>query len=231
MADVSEKKFQFCQDTVKFAGLKITPTGIAPSDHIISAIRDFPTPKDITGARSWYGLVNQVAWCYAVCPIMQPFRELLKKNSKFTWSVTLQNLFDSSKEIIINKVIEGVQTFNLTRNTCLQTDWSKTGLGYLLLQQYCKCDSSTAPICCAEGWKLVYAGSRSTTDAESRYSPTKGEALAVTWGLEHAKMFVLGCENLIVSTDHKPLLSIFGDRDITSISNDQIHNLKEKTSI
>ena len=37
---INEGKFQFCQDTVTFAGLKITPEGICPSDKILSAIRD-----------------------------------------------------------------------------------------------------------------------------------------------------------------------------------------------
>ena len=55
---INASKFQFCQDTVLFAGLSITPTGVCPSDKILAAIRDFPTPKDITGARSWFGLVN-----------------------------------------------------------------------------------------------------------------------------------------------------------------------------
>ena len=47
-------------------------------------MKDFPTPANITGATSWFGLVNQVAWVYSVSPIMQPFRELVKANSKFT---------------------------------------------------------------------------------------------------------------------------------------------------
>ena len=42
-------------------------------------------------------------------------------------------------------------------------------------------------------------------------------------------MFVLGCRDLIVSTDLKPLLGIFRDRDLSSTSNDCISSLKEKT--
>ena len=33
---------------------------------------------------------------------------------------------------------------------------------------------------------------------QSRYAPTEGEALAVAWGLNNAKMFVLGCKDLSV---------------------------------
>ena len=45
-------KFQFAQDTVDFAGLTITPTNIRPSKEFLDAIRNFPTPTDITGARA-----------------------------------------------------------------------------------------------------------------------------------------------------------------------------------
>ena len=49
---INQTKFQFCQDTVTFAGLKITPDGICPSEELLAAIRSFPTPRDIHGARS-----------------------------------------------------------------------------------------------------------------------------------------------------------------------------------
>ena len=55
-------KFKFCCETVEFAGLKITPNGIALTDKILTAIKDFPKPQNITDACSWFGLVNQVAW-------------------------------------------------------------------------------------------------------------------------------------------------------------------------
>ena len=73
------------------------------------------------------------------------------------------------------------------------------------------------------------AGSRFTTPTEAGHSPTEGKSLAVAWTLGNARMFVLGCRGLIVSTDDKPLLRIFHDQDLSSISNDCISSLKEKT--
>ena len=99
--------------------------------------------------------------------------------------------------------------FVAAKPTCLQTDWSREGIGYLLLQKHCSCEPSNNPLCCTDGWKLVLTGSCFTSECESRYSPTEGEALAVTWALENARLFVLGCNNLIIVTDHKPLLGIF----------------------
>ena len=47
--------------------------------------------------------------------------------------------------------------------------------------------------------------------------------------LDKARYFVLGCEDLIVAVDHKPLLKISGDRSLEDIPNSCLRNLKEKT--
>lgn len=72
-------------------------------------------------------------------------------------------------------------------------------------------------------------GSRFTNSAESNYQPVEGEALAVVDALYKARHFVLGCKNLIVAVDHKPLLKIFGDRSLEDIPNPRLRNLKEKS--
>ena len=119
--------------------------------------------------------------------------------------------------------------FDAAKATCLQTDWSREGIGYLLLQKHCSCEPSNNPLCCTDGWKLVLTGSCFTSECESRYSPTEGEALAVTWALENARLFVLGCNNLIIVTDHKPLLGIFKDWQLSTIQKPRLQSLKQKT--
>jgi len=225
---VNKKKFRFCRDTIDFAGLTITPEGVAPSEKMLAAITDFPCPTNITSARSWFGLVNQVAWAYALGPVMAPFRDLIKPNQKFYWDNALDIAFEKSKVVIVDLVRTGVKSFDMKRTTCIQPDWCKDGIGYLLLQKYCKC-TEISPLCCAEGWKLIFAGSRFTKVAEQNYSPTEGEALAVSWALQHSRLFTLGCQNLFVASDHKPLLGIFNDRDLGSINNPRTQNLKEST--
>ena len=84
-------------------------------------------------------------------------------------------------------------------------------------------------MCCKEGWKLIYAGSRFTKDAESRYAPVEGEALALAWGLEHSRIFTLGCNDLLVAVDHQPLLGIFNDRELSNIKNPRLQSIKEST--
>ena len=53
------------------------------------------------------------------------------------------------------------------------------------------------------------------------------EPLPVAWGLQHSRMFPLGCTDLLISTDHKPLLGTFKDRDLDGIKNPCIQDFKE----
>ena len=133
---ISEDKLKFCRDTIHLAGLTLSQQGISPSNNILSAIKNFSTPTNITGARSWFGFVNQVALAQSVSPIMQPFKELVKVNSKFTCDDNQEKHFNYSKAKIVSLAKQGIHTFDTSRRTCLQTDWSKDGFGYLLLQQY-----------------------------------------------------------------------------------------------
>ena len=110
---------------------------------------------------------------------MQLFRDLVKPNSKFHWDETLEKLVQDSKALLITAVEEGIRSFDINRPTCLQTDWSKEGIGYLLLQKHCDYPMPNAPVCCPTALHLVYSGSRLTTPVESQYTPTEGEALAV----------------------------------------------------
>ncbi|MCG8044423.1 MAG: reverse transcriptase family protein, partial [Candidatus Thiodiazotropha endolucinida] len=71
-------KFVFGADTVEFAGFEISLTDVRPCQRYLRAILDFPTPKDITDVRSWFGLVNQVSYAFSMAERMLPFRELLK---------------------------------------------------------------------------------------------------------------------------------------------------------
>ena len=129
-------KFTFASDTVEFAGFEISNSKVRPSQKYIQAIQDFPTPKSITDIRSWFGLVNQVSYAFSIATTMAPFRELLKTRKTFYWDDTLEQLFIESKEKIIQEIHEGVQIFDKTKPTCLITDWSKTGIGFWLLQKH-----------------------------------------------------------------------------------------------
>ncbi|KAK3788810.1 hypothetical protein RRG08_029257 [Elysia crispata] len=224
---LNPEKFVLGSDVVEFSGFEITPDCVRPSNNHSKAIRDFPTPANITDIRSWFGLINQVSFAFSMADKMLPFRELLKPGTPFKWDDNM-NSFEESKNIIIAEIEKDVQIFDAQRPTCLATDWSKTGIGFWLLQKHCSC-LSKEPFCCRTGWKVTLVGSRFTHAAESRYAPVEGEALTVADALNKARYFVLGCEELTIAVDHKPLLKLFSNRSLVDISNPRLRNLKEKT--
>ena len=225
---LNPKKFHFAEDTVEFAGFTVTPSEVRPADKFLESITEFPTPTSITDIRAWFGLVNQVSYAFAMTSAMLPFRALLKPSTPFVWSDELAEAFAASKLHICERIRVGVEIFDKDRPTCLATDWSKDGIGFWLFQKHCQCPSR-ALFCCQDGWRVTLVGSRFTHPAESRYSPVEGEALAVADALDKARHFVLGCSDLVVAVDHKPLLKLFGDRCLEDIPNPRLRNLKEKT--
>ena len=58
---LNPEKFQFAEETVDFAGFRITQETVEPLPKYLDAIRQFTTPKTTTDVHSWFGLVNQVS--------------------------------------------------------------------------------------------------------------------------------------------------------------------------
>ena len=121
-----------------------------------------------------------------------------------------------------------MQIYDVNRRTCLRTDWSKSGIGYLLSQKHCECHNGTYG-CCPDGWRITLAGSRFLSKTEMNYSAVEGEALAFAWALHQTKFFTMGCNDLLVIVDHKPLLGILGDQRLDEIENPRLFRLKMKT--
>ena len=224
----SPSKFVFGAQEVEFAGFVVGSDCIRPTPRYLRSIMDFPTPKNLSDVRSWFGLINQVAFTFSKGAVMAPFRDLLKPSVKFEWTEQLDRAFQESKLEIVRMVENGVKMYDPELVTCLSSDFCKTGLGWILQQKICECEV-VSPRCCNDGWRLVLAGGRFTIPAETRYSPTEGEALAVAVGLESSRYYTLGCPRLYIATDHKPLISILGDRALDTVVNPRLLKIKERT--
>ena len=102
-----------------------------------------------------------------------------------------------------------------------------------MMQKHFQCpikeDGSVNLLCCNTGWLVCMVGSRFTHAAEVNYSATEGELLAQTDALHKTKYFTLGCQKLILGTDHMPLLGLMANRNLDSIDNLRLVRLKQKT--
>ena len=134
---LNPSRFQFCKDTVTFAGLQVSSNSVQ-----LQSIADLPPHKDISGARAWFGLVNQGSYTFSMTEEMATFRHLLKLKTKFEWTQELEKAFQISKMNIGEKIKQGVEMFDPSFPTYIATDFSGTGLGFFLLQKTCGCDSN-----------------------------------------------------------------------------------------
>ena len=89
--------------------------------------------------------------------------------------------------------------FDPKQEVKLASDASKEGIGAVLLHVYP--NGSERPICFA---------SRTLSKAEKNYSTIHLEALAIYWGVRKFYQYLAGKE-FIISSDHKPLLALFGE--------------------
>ena len=81
---------------------------VCPCRRYLRAITEFPTPTNITDIRSWFGLLNQVAYAFSMVEQrLLLFRVLLKPATLFHWNNSLNQLFEESKTVITTEIAYG----------------------------------------------------------------------------------------------------------------------------
>ena len=96
---LNPNKFVFGADNVEFAGFEITLTDVPPCSKYLDTILNFPTPKNRTAIRSWFGLINQVSYAFSMTDRMEPFRKFLKPGTPFVWDNEMEEIFQESKQV------------------------------------------------------------------------------------------------------------------------------------
>ena len=72
-------------------------------------------------------------------------------------------------------------------------------------------------------------GSSFLSLAEQNYSPIEGEGLAVVNALHKTRHYTQGCDQLVVCTDHKPLVPVESTKSLEKIDNSRLMRLVQKT--
>lgn len=132
-------KFHFCRRSFTFAGYLLGWDGYQQFK--------MPAKPTLTDVWAWFGLVNQVTPFLAVASVIQPFRELLRKPSgrAVYWDKQLEGPVASAKDTIGRLAAEGLRFYDVSRPIAVLTDYSRQGLGFVVLQQYCDCISENSP--------------------------------------------------------------------------------------
>ena len=198
---LNRTKCEFNQNRIEFYGYILSKDGLSPDPKKVSDIKNSPPPNNESEVRSFLGMVN---YCSRFIPnfstISKPLRDLTKKNMRWKWTDEEKASFQKIKDSLAEDAIAAY--FDIKKETELIVDASPIGLG-AILAQYNKGQPGTS--------RVVAYASRSLTDVEQRYSQTEKEALALVWGCEHFRIYLLGAHFTTIVTDHKPLETIFNN--------------------
>ena len=107
---VNLKKSQFFRKEIPYLGYCLTTKGIKPTPDKVSAILNFPSPRNPKQLKGFLGLTNfynKFTSTYAECT--QPLLHLLKKGIKFKWDKTMEEQFQLVKELFIEEYIHAMK--------------------------------------------------------------------------------------------------------------------------
>lgn len=141
-----------------FLGHRILADRICPDLSKIKAIAELSAPKDVSGVRSFLGMVNYLRkFVPRLSETFAPIYNLLKNKNDFIWSADCEKAFKSVLKILTN--FSCLAIFDPNRRTIVSADASSYGLGVVLRQE----DETGVlrPVACA---------SRTLTNTERRYA-------------------------------------------------------------
>ena len=200
---LNKEKCQFNVREVLFLGHLINATGIAPDPAKVTDINKFPQPVMLSELRRFLGMVNYLGKFTPRLTECTPcLRLLLNKASDWMWTDQCQQEFEEVKRLMVQAPV--LVKFDLNASVRLSTDASSFGLGAVLLQRD------------QDSWKPVGYASRAMLPAEKNYAQIEKEALAICWAAEKFYFYLSGRE-FEVETDHKPLVSVLGTKEVSKL--------------
>ena len=194
-------KCHFARRSVKFLGFLVSSEGVSPDPDKLAVVKSFPIPRNVKDVRSFLGLCNYYRrFVEGFAQIASPLNHLTRKNVSFAWTSDCDLAFNKLKNRLCSPPILTYPDF--TRPFHLYTDASHSALGFILGQEI-------------DGKEHVVAyGGRELSLAETRYSTTEREALAVVDGIKRYQPYLTG-RKFYVHTDHGSLSWLMKVKDPT----------------
>ena len=192
---VKVSKCAFVQEKISFLGHIVGAGQVHIEPEKIVKICGWKPPltsaKDV---RKFWGLVS---WCGMYFPQLAstaaPLTALISTRRKFVWTEEAEQ----AMRLIQKKCMEApvLVPWDTERETRVTTDASDVGLGAVLEQK-------------VKGvWRPIEFWSRKLKSAETRYSATDKEWLAVVEAVSSHWRHLLEGANVTIRTDHQPLLA------------------------
>ena len=182
----------FCMPGVSFLGYYIDSEGIHMQSEKVESIVNFPDPTNLTEARSFKGLAGFYShFIPKFSSIVKPITNLFRKDVPFQWGEAQRDAANLLKSMLLQYPV--LVHFDPACRTELHCDASGLGLGAVVGQ-----------IMNDDKFHPVEFASRCLSQAESNYSATDKEALAIVWAVKKFTVYLEG-RHFDVFTDHRAL--------------------------
>lgn len=199
---ISLAKSKFCLRQINYLGYIINQSGINVNPDKVSAIVNYPSPKNVRDVRRLLGMAT---WYSRFIPnfatVAAPITELLKKSRmKFVWSEEAESAFNILKTALISAPV--LATPDFSQPFIIYCDASDVGVGAVLVQ-----GSGTDE-------RAITYMSQKMSAAQTKYTTTEKECLSVILAIEKFRPYIEGVK-FTVFTDHASLLWLTNLKDPT----------------
>ncbi|CAG9091401.1 unnamed protein product [Plutella xylostella] len=128
------KKCVFMADEVVYLGFIINKNGVRPDPKKLEAIKEMPTPTNVTEVRAFLGMVNFYAkFVRNISDILYPLYKLLRKQMRWSWTDECEMAFRKVKEVLLSS--EVLAHYDPALPLVLTCDASARGVGGVLSQR------------------------------------------------------------------------------------------------
>merc|ERR1712105_83846 len=130
-----------------------------------------------------------------------------KADVPFVWDAVVEQEFQRTKTILSSPM--GLQPFRIDWLTIVFCDYSRRGIGYLLVQQH-PTDPSRKHI--------VFMGSVRLSPTQRHLPAIYGESLAIVTALRKLHFYLRGCPHFVIRSDQSALVNIYNSKHLEDMS-------------
>ena len=185
-------KCEFFRDEVEFLGHRIGANGLSVSQDKISAVRDWPAPKNVSEVRSFLGLAGFYRrFVKDFSKVALPITELTKEKTPWEWGPKQREAFAALKHALCTAPVLLIPDPSLPYT--LNCDACMYAVGATLQQDH------------GNGLQPVAFRSKKLSPAEINYDTREKEFLALFDACSYWRHYLNGTQKFKLLSDHDSL--------------------------
>lgn len=189
---LNRSKMRLCQQSVKFFGNVLSNQGLRADESKVAVIKNYPPPTDRKALHRFIGMVNYLSrFIPNLSSDLFNLRKLISEKVPWRWGPIEQHDFEAVKAKVADT--RTLKYYDMTQPLWIECDASCFGLGVAVFQAD----------------QVIGYASRTLTPTERNYAQIEKELLAVLFACVKFDQLLIGNAEIIVKTDHKPLINVF----------------------